>query len=189
MGISGKVAKTFLTSEITPLLGLVGLMLGLFAIAITPREEEPQINVTFANVLIPFPGASSREVEEIVSTPAEQVFSELKGVKHVYSVSRPGMAVISVRFKVGEDRNDAIVRLYDAVLSNRDWLPAGIGIGEILGFQQNALHQPGVVTLCRQCDTQIDKTAVGIVTRNYGILFCGHDLSCTPCNVTLGVTE
>ncbi len=74
LGISGRVAQKFYTSEITPLLALVGLLLGLFAVVVTPREEEPQINVTFANVFVPFPGASSTEVEHLVSTPAEQVF-------------------------------------------------------------------------------------------------------------------
>lgn len=104
LGISGRIARAFLTSEITPLLALVGFLLGLFAVMITPREEEPQINVTFANVFIAFPGASAKEVEELVSTPAEQILSELQGLKHVYSVSRPGMSVLTVQFKVGEDR-------------------------------------------------------------------------------------
>ena len=87
LGFSGSIAKKFLHSEITPLLALVGLLLGLFAVLITPREEEPQINVTFANVFIPFPGATAVEVEQIVSTPAEQVLSEITGIEHVYSVS------------------------------------------------------------------------------------------------------
>ena len=81
LGLSGRVAKSFLQSEITPLLALVGLLLGVFAVLITPREEEPQINVTFANIFIPFPGASAREVEHLVASPAEQVMSELEGVK------------------------------------------------------------------------------------------------------------
>ncbi|MGD9000808.1 MAG: efflux RND transporter permease subunit, partial [Granulosicoccaceae bacterium] len=132
LGLSGSVAKRFLHSEITPLLALVGLLLGVFAVLVTPREEEPQISVTFANVFIPFPGASAREVEHIVTTSAEQVLSELAGVKHIYSVSRPGMAVLTVQFKVGEDRTRAIVRLYNAVYSNRDWLPANAGVGQPL---------------------------------------------------------
>ena len=130
LGLSGQIAKHFLTTEITPLLALVGLLLGLFAVAITPREEEPQINVTFANVFIPFPGASAREVEHLVASPAEQVMSEIEGVKHVYSISRPGMAVLTVQFKVGEDRTDAIVRLYNKVASNIDWLPENAGVGQ-----------------------------------------------------------
>ncbi|HET9053464.1 MAG TPA: efflux RND transporter permease subunit, partial [Cyclobacteriaceae bacterium] len=132
VGISGRIAKTFLTSEITPLLALTGLLLGLFAVLITPREEEPQINVTFANVFIPFPGATAKEVESLVTTPAEQIVSEIEGVKHVYSASSPGMAVLTVRFRVGEPRTEAIVRLYNAFYSNQDWLPHNLGVGQPL---------------------------------------------------------
>jgi multidrug efflux pump subunit AcrB len=129
LGISGRVAARFQNTEITPLLALVGLLLGLFAILVTPREEEPQINVTFADVFIPVPGASPVEVEHLVAGPAEQVLSELKGIEHVFSVSRPGMAVVTVQFKVGEDRTAAIVRLFSKVLANQDWLPANLGVG------------------------------------------------------------
>jgi len=132
LGISGRIARSFLLSEITPLLALVGLLLGVFAILVTPREEEPQISVTFANVFIPYPGATATEVEHLVTTPAEQVLSEIEGVKHIYSVSREGMSVLSVQFVVGEDRTQAIVRLYNAVYSNRDWLPENIGVGQPL---------------------------------------------------------
>ncbi len=128
MGLSGNIAKRFLQAEITPLLALVGLLLGLFAVIVTPKEEEPQINVTFANVFIPFPGASARQVEALVSTPAEQVLSELEGVEHVYSISKPGMSLLTVSFEVGEPRTDAIVRLYNAVHSNSDWIPQHVGI-------------------------------------------------------------
>ena len=79
LGISGSTARAFLVSEITPLLALVGFLLGVFAVLITPREEEPQINVTFANVFIAFPGASAKEVEDLVTSPAEQILSELEG--------------------------------------------------------------------------------------------------------------
>jgi len=127
LGISGAIARTFLQSQITPLLALAGFLLGLFAVAITPREEEPQIDVTFANIFIPFPGATASEVEHLVTTPAEQVMSEIEGVKHIYSVSRPGMSVLTVEYEVGEDRTQAIVRLYNAVFSNQDWLPPNLG--------------------------------------------------------------
>ncbi len=128
LGLSGGIAKRFLQTEITPLLALVGLLLGLFAVMVTPKEEEPQIDVTFANVFIPFPGASARQVEALVSTPAEQVLSELEGVEHVYSVSKPGMALLTVSFEVGEPRTDAIVRLYNAIHSNSDWIPPNVGV-------------------------------------------------------------
>ena len=130
LGLSGSIAARFLTTEITPLLALLGLLLGLFAVAVTPREEEPQINVTFANVFIPFPGASAREVEQLVATPAEQVLSEIEGIKHVYSTSTPGMAVITVQYEVGENQTDAIVRLYSKVFSKQDWLPMNLGVGQ-----------------------------------------------------------
>ncbi len=106
----------------------MALLLGVFAVLVTPREEEPQINVTMANVLIPFPGASVRDVEQMVATPAEQVLSQIAGVEHVMSVSRPGLAVITVQFKVGVPRTEALVRLYDTVNSNADWLPKGLGV-------------------------------------------------------------
>ncbi len=130
LGLSGGIAKRFLTTEITPLLAVVGLLLGLFAILVTPREEEPQINVTFANVFIPFPGAAPEEVEQLVAGPAEQVISEIEGIKHVYSSSLPGMAVLTVQYVVGENRTDAIVRLYNKIFSNLDWLPQNLGVGQ-----------------------------------------------------------
>ena len=132
MGVSGNVARRFLTTEITPLLALVGFLLGVFAVAITPREEEPQINVTFANVFIAFPGASPAEVESLIAGPAEQVLSEIEGVKHIYSTSMPGLAVLTVQFKVGEDRTAAIVRLYNKIYLNSDWLPKNLGVAQPL---------------------------------------------------------
>ena len=132
LGISGRIAQAFLQSEITPLLALTGLLLGLFAVLITPREEEPQIDVTFANVFIPYPGAAAAEVESLVATPAEQIISEIQGVEHIYSASTPGMAALTVQFKVGEPRTEAIVRLYNAFYSNQDWLPPKAGVGQPL---------------------------------------------------------
>jgi multidrug efflux pump subunit AcrB len=129
LGLSGRIARNFLTTEITPLLALTALLLGLFAVLATPREEEPQINVTFANVFIPYPGASAKEVESLVTTPAEQVVSELEGVEHIYSMSMPGMAALTVRFEVGQSRTDAVLRLYNAFYSNMDWRPANAGVG------------------------------------------------------------
>ncbi|MEY8876470.1 MAG: efflux RND transporter permease subunit [Leptothrix sp. (in: b-proteobacteria)] len=127
LGLSGRIAAFFQTAQITPLLALVALLLGFFAVGVTPREEEPQINVTMANVMIPFPGASVRDVEQMVAGPAEQVLSQIAGIEHVASVSRPGLAVITVQFKVGVPRTEALVRLYDTVNSNADWLPKGLG--------------------------------------------------------------
>jgi len=146
MGVSGRIARYFQDSQITPLLALVALLLGLFAVAVTPREEEPQIDVTMANVLIPFPGASARDVENLVATPAEQVLTQMSGVDHVYSVSRNGMAVITVQFKVGVPRIDALVRLHDAIQSNRDWVSPNLGVGEPI-IKPKGIDDVPVVTL------------------------------------------
>jgi multidrug efflux pump subunit AcrB len=127
LGISGRLAKAFKLNAITPLLALVALLLGLFAVLVTPREEEPQINVTMANVLIPFPGASSTDVHNMVARPAEQVLSQIAGIEHTYSVARPGLAVLTVQFKVGVPRTEALVRLYDVLNANQDWLPRELG--------------------------------------------------------------
>jgi multidrug efflux pump subunit AcrB len=132
LGISGKLAAIFKQNQITPLLALVGFLLGLFAVLVTPREEEPQIEVTFANVFIPYPGASAAMVERQVAIPAEKIIAEIAGVEHVYSVSEPGRAVLTVQFTVGEPRTDALVRLYNAFYAKADWQPADSKIGPVL---------------------------------------------------------
>ncbi|GHE30213.1 efflux RND transporter permease subunit [Vulcaniibacterium thermophilum] len=132
LGFSGRLAAAFQANPLTPILALMGLLLGLLAVLITPREEEPQIDVTMANVFVPFPGAGARDVEQLVSTPLEQKLAEIEGIKHVYSVSRPGMAVLTVEYEVGVERQPAIVRLYNQVYSNQDWMPPGVGVGQPL---------------------------------------------------------
>ncbi|MCC6591891.1 MAG: efflux RND transporter permease subunit [Xanthomonadales bacterium] len=132
LGFSGRIARAFQQNPLTPVLALAGLLLGIAATLITPREEEPQIEVTFANVFVPFVGAEVADVENLVTFPLEQNLAEIEGVKHVYSLSRPGMAMLTVEFVVGEPRRDAIVRLYNQVYSNQDWLPPGLGVGQPL---------------------------------------------------------
>lgn len=126
--ISGRLARSFQNAHITPLLAIVLLLLGIWAVMATPREEEPQINVTMANVITAFPGASVKDVEQMVSVPAEQVLSQIQGIEHVMSVSQPGLSVVTVQFKVGVPRTEALVRLYDTVHANADWLPHGLGV-------------------------------------------------------------
>ena len=127
LGISGRLARAFQDNAMTPLLAIVAMLLGLFAVLVTPREEEPQINVTMANVMVPFPGASSTDVQNMIARPAEQVLSQIADIEHTYSVSRPGMAVLTVQFKVGVPRTEALVRLYDVLNANQDWLPRNLG--------------------------------------------------------------
>jgi multidrug efflux pump subunit AcrB len=130
LGISGRIAAYFQAAQITPLLAIVAFALGMFALVVTPREEEPQINVTMANVMIPFPGASTKDVEKMVSIPAEQVLSQIAGVEHITSSSMHGLSVLSIQFKVGVPRTEALVRLHDTVSANQDWLPKGLGVLE-----------------------------------------------------------
>ncbi|SFX21720.1 efflux RND transporter permease subunit [Marinospirillum alkaliphilum] len=127
LGLSGRIAAAFQTSRLTPLLALAGLLMGLFAVTVTPKEEEPQIDVTMADVFIGFPGASPVEVEQLVVIPAQQVLSEMAGVEHVYSVSRHGMGMVTVQFAVGVPRQEALVTLYNQIYSNQDWLPQNLG--------------------------------------------------------------
>ena len=132
LGLPGRIAAYFQAAQLTPLLALVVLLLGIAAVLVTPREEEPQIRVTLAHVIIPFPGASVADVEQTVASPAEQVLGQISGVEHVLSVSKPGLAVLTVQFKVGVPRLDALVRLHDTVRAHGDWLPRGVGVGEPL---------------------------------------------------------
>src|SRR4051794_3690334 len=97
-GVPGRIAAYFLAAQIAPLLALVVALLGIVAVVVTPREEEPQINVTLADVFIPFPGASVRDVEQMVTTPAEQILSQMADVEHVMSASKPGIAALAVQF-------------------------------------------------------------------------------------------
>ena len=146
MGVSGRIAALFQSAQITPLLAIVAFLLGVFAVMVTPREEEPQIDVTMANVIVPFPGASVADVEQMIATPAEQVLSQMQGTEHVTSVSQPGMAVMTVQFKVGVPRTEALVRLHDTLRSNADWLPKGLGAMEPL-IKPKGIDDVPVVTL------------------------------------------
>jgi len=146
LGISGRLAALFQSAQITPLLALVALLLGIFALGVTPREEEPQINVTMANVIAPFPGASVRDVEQMVAIPGEQVLSKIAGVEHVYSVSRPGVAILTVQFKVGVPRTEALVKLHDTIRENADWLPRSLGVLEPL-IKPKGIDDVPIVTL------------------------------------------
>lgn len=130
--ISGRLADQFQSNPITPLIAIAALLLGLFAVIVTPREEEPQIDVTFANVYIALPGATAKEVENLIAYPAEQVIDSIENIEHVYSVSRPGLAVISAQFEVGVKRKDAIIDLYNEIHSNADWLPRELGASQPL---------------------------------------------------------
>jgi multidrug efflux pump subunit AcrB len=125
IGLAGRIANLFIDSKLTPLLVMASLLLGVGAILLTPREEEPQISVPMFDVFLPMPGASAHEVEQRLATPFEKRIWEIKGVEYVYSTSSPGFAMIVVRYVVGENMEQSIVKLYDKVNGNLDMLPPG----------------------------------------------------------------
>jgi len=126
MGVSGRIAQAFIRSKLTPLLVVASLLLGVFATVVTPREEEPQIVVPMIDVMVSYPGASAREVEARVTTPMEKLLWEIKGVEYVYSIVRPGFNLTIVRFYVGENSEESLVKLYTKLMSNYDILPPGV---------------------------------------------------------------
>ncbi|MEZ5557618.1 MAG: efflux RND transporter permease subunit [Pseudomonadales bacterium] len=105
---------------------LAALLAGAFALLVTPREEEPQIVVPSADVLIEAPSLSARQVERLIATPMEKLLAQIDGVEHVYSVSETGRAVVTVAFYVGEDREDSLLKLYSKVYSHQDEVPAAV---------------------------------------------------------------
>lgn len=127
VGLSGRLAGLFIGSKLTPLILIGALLLGLFAVVVTPREEEPQIVVPMADVFLSFPGASAKVVEEQLTKPFERKISEIRGVEYVYSISRPSGVLIIVRFYVGEPMEQSLVDLYDKLMSNQDLFPPGAG--------------------------------------------------------------
>ncbi|HEX6613981.1 MAG TPA: efflux RND transporter permease subunit [Rhodanobacteraceae bacterium] len=132
LGFAGRVARVFQAHPLTPILAIAALLIGFMALLITPREEEPQIDVTMANVIVPFPGADVHDVENLVAAPLEQKLAGIDGIKHVYSVSRPGVALLTAEFNVGVPRQTALVRLYNQVFQNRDLWPPNLGVGQPL---------------------------------------------------------
>ena len=125
-GLAGKMAHFFIDSKLTPLTILASLLLGVFAVLQLPREEEPQIIVPMVDVFVQFPGASAKEVEERVISPMEKLLWEIPGVEYIYSTSSPGMGMAIVRFYVGQNEEDSLVKLYNKLYSNFDLIPPGV---------------------------------------------------------------
>ena len=124
-GISGKIAGAFIKSKLSILLMFAFMLLGLFSIYFIPREEEPQIEVPMADIMIGYPGATPQEVESGVIQPIEKIISNIKGVEHVYSTSMNGMGMLTVQFFVGEDVERSLVKLYNEMMKNMDRMPQG----------------------------------------------------------------
>lgn len=123
-GITTRIVELFITSKLSLLFLIASFLAGFAALSLTPREEEPQIVVPVADVLISVPGSSAEEVEKLVSTPLESMLREVDGVEYVYSASREGEALVTVRFYVGEDREDSLVKVWNKLMSNQDRIPS-----------------------------------------------------------------
>ena len=125
VGLAGRIAHAFLNSKLTPLLIAASLGLGTLALLATPREEEPQIRVPMVDVTIAWPGAEPAEVESRIVTPVERILWGLPGVEHVYSAARPGLALVTVRFRVNESNEESLVKVYERQSALGHILPAG----------------------------------------------------------------
>ncbi len=125
LGLAGAIAQAFVASRLTPLLITGSVLLGLLAIVALPREEEPQIRVPVVDILVAMPGSSAAEVESRISAPLERLMWEIPGVEYVYSTSQPGRALIVVRYRVGENTEQSLVKLYQKLQANPDRIPPG----------------------------------------------------------------
>jgi len=126
LGFTARIVNLFLGSNLSMLLLLASLGAGAVALLVTPREEDPQISVPLADIIVQMPGASAAEVENLVTINLEKRLWEMEGVEHIYSISRPGMAMVTVRFRVGYDQIKSLVQIYNKLESNRDAVPPGV---------------------------------------------------------------
>src|SRR5678815_3595880 len=125
LGLAGKLARAFIDSRLTPLVVVASILLGIGAVMLLPREEEPQIIVPMIDVFVQMPGASAKEVEERVTKPMEKLLWEVPGVEYIYSTSASGYSMAIVRFYVGQNEEASIVRLNQKMSANFDLIPAG----------------------------------------------------------------
>jgi len=126
LGIAGRLAQSFINSKLTILFIAASLAIGIFAVTIIPREEEPQILVPMLDITTAMPGASPAEVEERATLPIEQLVHQISGVEYVYSTSSPGQSLVIVRFLVGTPQEDALIKVYSKLYSNFDRMPPGV---------------------------------------------------------------
>ncbi|MBT8044217.1 MAG: efflux RND transporter permease subunit, partial [Verrucomicrobiae bacterium] len=125
-GLAGRLAATFIDSKLTPLIIIGSVLLGVFAVLLLPREEEPQIKVPMIDVMVTMPGATASEVAGRVSRPMEKLLWEIDGVEYIYSTSTPGESLVVVRFLVGYDVETALLHLNQKLAQNADIIPPGV---------------------------------------------------------------
>jgi multidrug efflux pump subunit AcrB len=123
LGPSGKIARFFIDSKLTPLIVIASILLGLAAVVALPREEEPQIIVPMIDIFVRLPGANAKEVEQRVTKPMEKLLWEIPGVEYIYSTSSPGLSMAVVRFYVGQNEEQSIVRLLSKLIATWTGFP------------------------------------------------------------------
>ena len=126
INIAGKLAKGFLRSPLTAVLGAALLLMGYMALSIMPREEDPQIAISGGAVIVAMPGATPKEIENIIVKPLERKLREVRGIEHVYGMAMDNVGVVNVMYYIGENREDSNLKLYDKVMQNMDSMPEGV---------------------------------------------------------------
>ncbi len=126
LGLTARLVKVFLTSKLPTIFIVLSLFAGAAALIATPREEDPQIKVPMVDVLIRLPGAAPEEVENLVVINLEKKLWEMEGLDDLYSMAQPGFAIVTAKFKVGEDMEKSLVKIYNKVFSNLDQIPSGV---------------------------------------------------------------
>ena len=153
LGIAGRMACTFIDSPITPLMMLAALFIGLLGLMFTPRQEDPEISVPMVDLFVQYPGASAPQVSSLVTEPLERIMAQIPGVKHVYSASQRGQAIVTVRFKVGEPLGPSIVKVHDKLQSNMDKIPPGVSMPLV---KPKGINDVPVVTMTLSSDSVDD---------------------------------
>jgi multidrug efflux pump subunit AcrB len=123
--VSGKLARGFLRNPLTAVLGAFLILMGYLALNIMPREEDPQIAISGGAVIVPMPGASPKEIENVIINPLERKLREVSGIEHIHGMAMENVGVVNVMYYIGEDREDSNLKLYDKVMQNMDQLPKG----------------------------------------------------------------
>ena len=126
LGIAGRTARLFITSPVTPMLLIAALLTGLMGLFFTPRQEDPQISVPMVDIFVQYPGTSAQQVASLVTDPLERIMAEIPGVRHTYTATERGKAIVTVRFYVGQDLGESIVKVHDKLQSNLDKMPPGV---------------------------------------------------------------
>lgn len=161
-----RIVRKFLFSNLSILLVIMSMLLGVAALLVTPREEEPQIIVPLADILVSYPGRSAQEVEQHVSIRLEKLLSQIDGVEYVYSMSRPGQSIVTVRFYVGQDRERSLLKLYNKLEQNNDIVPSGVTGWVVKPIE---IDDVPVITLAltsaRSSDAELRRVAEEVVDR------------------------